>query len=132
MRARVEVLRTFTASVTGRGPTTDPDLVLTLAGACRERRRTRFDYTAPDGGASSRDVEPYRVLQLRQQWYLLAYDPDRAGWRTFRLDRMRDVRAGNRRFEPREPPEVSTLLRGDEFLAPGTGPWPWWTHRWGS
>jgi predicted DNA-binding transcriptional regulator YafY len=39
-----------------------------------------------------------------RRWYLVAYDPDRAGWRTFRVDRVTPRPPHGPRFTPREPP----------------------------
>lgn len=73
------------------------------AGACRDAVRLRFDYLSHDGSESGRLVEPHRLVTLGPRWYLLAWDVDRAGWRTFRLDRI-SVRATGDRFTPRPLP----------------------------
>jgi len=110
LRGRVTTLVSFTAAVGPTGPAIDPDLVVFLTGACRDHRRVRFDYAARDGSASRREVEPYRLVQMGHRWYLLAYDPGRAGWRSFRLDRMRVHRPEGARFVPREAPDPTSLL----------------------
>lgn len=55
-------------------------------------------------------MEPYRLVQMGHRWYLLAYDPGRAGWRSFRLDRMRVHRPEGARFTPRPAPDPASLL----------------------
>jgi predicted DNA-binding transcriptional regulator YafY len=111
LRGRVAALRDYTTSVTQEGGrTVDPDLVVFLTAACRDRQRVRFDYTAHDARTTRRDVEPYRVLQLGGRWYLTAFDPDRDDWRSFRLDRI-DVRTpAGTRFTPRTAPGAAALL----------------------
>jgi predicted DNA-binding transcriptional regulator YafY len=59
-----------------------------VSAACRDRQRPRFDYSKHDATASRRDVEPYRLVRWGRRWYLVAWDVDRDGWRTFRVDRM--------------------------------------------
>jgi predicted DNA-binding transcriptional regulator YafY len=89
LRARVNTLQTYTQHVPGRrGPTVDPAVLTELAGACRDRRALRFEYADRRGQASQRRVEPYRVVNWGQRWYLVAWDTDRADWRTFRVDRI--------------------------------------------
>jgi predicted DNA-binding transcriptional regulator YafY len=110
LRGRVTTLVAFTAAVGQAGPAIDPDLVVFLTGACRDHRRVRFGYAARDGSTSRRDVEPYRLVQLGHRWYLLAYDPGRADWRSFRLDRMRVHRPEGARFTPRPAPDPASLL----------------------
>jgi predicted DNA-binding transcriptional regulator YafY len=111
LRGRVAALRDHTASLArGGGRSVDPDLVLFLAAACRDRQRVRFDYTAHDLRTTRRDVEPYRVLQLGGRWYLTAFDPDRDDWRSFRLDRLGIRKPAGARFTPRVAPEPAALL----------------------
>ncbi|WP_238012184.1 WYL domain-containing protein [Dactylosporangium sp. AC04546] len=66
----------------------EPELIRALTAACQQRVHTRFDYQTRQGPSSRREVEPYRVVNARRRWYLLAWDTDRRDWRTFRLDRM--------------------------------------------
>jgi predicted DNA-binding transcriptional regulator YafY len=49
-------------------------------------------------------VEPDRLVLLGRRWYLVAYDPSRDDWRSFRLDRMLDPRPTRARFHRRELP----------------------------
>lgn len=110
LRGRVSTLVSFTASVGEAGPPVDPDVVVFVTGACRDHRRIRFDYSARTGSTSRRDVEPYRLVQMGQRWYLVAFDPDRDDWRSFRLDRMTVHRPEGARFTPREAPDPASLL----------------------
>lgn len=70
----------------------DVPLFSALLEAALARREVSFDYqkltaTEPE----SRTVQPYHVGQIEQGWYLLAYDPQRKGMRTFALQRMTNV-----------------------------------------
>ncbi len=111
-RLRHEV-RALSGSVEffGRGRTpVDPEVLTALAGACRDEVEAGFDY--PSGGeVRRRRVEPYRLVASDRRWYLLAYDLDRADWRSFRVDRMTDVSARTWRFRPREAPDAATYVQ---------------------
>ncbi|WP_460703681.1 helix-turn-helix transcriptional regulator [Myceligenerans halotolerans] len=87
----------------GRHPA-DPDVLIETARACRDGVELGFDYRTRAGATSQRRVEPYRLVASERQWYLLAFDRDRDDWRTFRVDRMSDVRARTWRFEQRAVP----------------------------
>ena len=52
-----------------------------------------FDYLNGRDEREERTVEPLRVESVDESWYLRAWDRSRRALRTFRLDRMRDVRA---------------------------------------
>ncbi|GCD94883.1 helix-turn-helix transcriptional regulator [Embleya hyalina] len=95
----------------GRGRTpVDPEVVMTLAGACRDEVEAGFDY--PSGGeVRRRRVEPYRLVASDRRWYLLAYDLDRDGWRSFRVDRMTGVSARTWRFRPRAAPDAAAYVQ---------------------
>ncbi|WP_395360324.1 helix-turn-helix transcriptional regulator [Streptomyces sp. YH02] len=111
-RLRHEV-RALSGSVeffgTGRTPV-DPEVLMTLAGACREEVEVGFDY--PSGATPRpRRVEPYRLVASDRRWYLLAYDLDRDDWRTFRVDRMTAVSARTWRFRPRTAPDAAEYVQ---------------------
>lgn len=67
---------------------TDPALIGVLARACARNVCVRFDYQARGRDVEARRAEPYMVMNANRRWYLVAYDLDRAGWRTFRVDRI--------------------------------------------
>ena len=103
LRSRVNTLQTYTQHVPGRrGPTVDPAVLTDLAAACRDRRALRFDYADRRGEASQRRVEPYRVVNWGQRWYLVAWDLDRQDWRTFRIDRIQEHISRGLPFKPRD------------------------------
>jgi predicted DNA-binding transcriptional regulator YafY len=75
-----------------------------IAGACRDQEALRFRYSDHDGAASSREVEPHRLVNTGRRWYLVAWDTGREAWRTFRVDRIQPRVATGPRCAPREPP----------------------------
>lgn len=70
-----------------------------------------FGYTAPAGARTERRVDPYQLVATGRRWYLMAFDVDRDDWRSFRLDRMEDVRAGTWRFTRREHPDAAAYVQ---------------------
>jgi predicted DNA-binding transcriptional regulator YafY len=107
LRRRVHALQSHTVPVPryDRVPTASPDVLSALALACRDHETLRFDYETHGGEPSRRRVEPYRLANWGRRWYLVAYDLDRADWRTFRVDRMGPPRQPTGpRFSPRELP----------------------------
>lgn len=105
LRRRVDALQAYTMPVVfGGGPTVDAAVLTTIAQACRDDERLRFDYTRRDGADSARLVEPHRLVALGRRWYLVAWDTERHDWRTFRVDRLTGAQATGARFRPRELP----------------------------
>lgn len=105
LRRRIDALGEYTTSaVFSGGPTVDPNALTVIAQACSDDERLRFDYTGRDGQAATRLVEPNRLVTIGRRWYLVAWDVDRADWRTFRIDRLTDPRTTRFRFTQREPP----------------------------
>src|SRR5262245_8711307 len=106
LRRRADALRATTVVARWRDNThAIPTEVLdAIAGACHDGVRLAFSYTARDGAATERYVEPYRLVVLSRRWYLLAYDVDRDDWRAFRVDRLSEPRATVAPFAPRELP----------------------------
>jgi predicted DNA-binding transcriptional regulator YafY len=103
LRRQVRQLQSVTVQARrGRpGPTVDPSVLAELARVAREHWTLRFDYADRRSEASSRRVEPYRIVNAGHRWYLVAWDLDRADWRTFRVDRMREGMSPGVRFTPR-------------------------------
>ena len=88
----------------GDGGVVDPDTLTVLALACRSNEEVRFEYRSRDRADSRRLVEPHQLLSADRLWYLIAWDLRRTDWRTFRLDRLSDVRLAGRHFAPRAIP----------------------------
>lgn len=109
LRRRAEALRAASAQVTFReAPEVEASTLGALAQAIRDAERIRFGYTARGGEAPGerrgRHVEPHHLVTVGRRWYLLAFDVERADWRSFRLDRMGEVAGTKGHFRPREVP----------------------------
>lgn len=108
LRRRVNAIATYSVSVPGDGaaPRIDATVLTVLAAACRDHEGLRFDYRDHSGSGTVRNVEPHRLVNWGRRWYLVAWDTDRRGWRTFRVDRI-DLRTPNGpRFTERALPEA--------------------------
>jgi predicted DNA-binding transcriptional regulator YafY len=84
-------------------PPTDPTVLSVVASAIAAHRCLAFAYSGKKG-PSLRTVEPVRLVQIRQRWYLYAWDRDRQDWRNFRLDRIADPQTTDATFPPRPLP----------------------------
>ncbi|WP_371658967.1 helix-turn-helix transcriptional regulator [Streptomyces sp. NBC_00280] len=106
LRRRVGALNAFTVPML-RGPQpspVDPAVLTELAHLCRDTELLRFEYRAHEGSVSRRTVEPHRLVCTERRWYLVAWDVDRADWRTFRVDRITPKPPHGPRFASRTPP----------------------------
>ncbi|HEX2315685.1 MAG TPA: YafY family protein [Thermomonospora sp.] len=114
LRTRVATLASYTVPVEADrpAPVVDPEVLTTVAVACRNHERLRFDYRTHDGSVGVRVVEPYRLVNWGRRWYLVAWDTEREDWRTFRADRITPRTPTGPRFTPRDLPEdVTTRIR---------------------
>lgn len=113
-KLRSQVAAVHDSTVTLMAPTSDtvePDVLMTLARACRDHEHVATGYVDIRGNATMRRVEPYQLVTTGRRWYLLAYDRDKQDWRSLRLDRMNDVRAQGSTFVPREAPDAAAYVR---------------------
>lgn len=122
LRRRVSALETYSVQAPASGPAVPADTLTTIASSCRDQVQIRFDYRRHDGTESSRDVEPYRLVNAGRRWYLVGWDPSRDAWRTFRVDRIRLVpNHAGRRFVPRKLPDddpAADLIKGISLAWP--------------
>lgn len=114
LRSRVNALASA-ISPTGvrQGAPVSSAVLGELALACRDHERLGFAYTAKDGTASRRWVEPHTLAPSARNWYLVCWDLDRQDWRTFRVDRIGDLEDHRSRFAPRP----LTAEQVDELIA---------------
>jgi predicted DNA-binding transcriptional regulator YafY len=116
LRHRVSAFQSHTLPMPARGPRVDPDVLTAIAAALR------LDYLAHAGTATRRLVEPYRLINDRRRWYLVAWDLNRNDWRTFRVDRITPRPPNGPRFTPRPlPPDREIAAR----VARGIGEASW-------
>jgi predicted DNA-binding transcriptional regulator YafY len=122
LRHRVSAFQSHLLPMPSSGPRVDPDVLTVIASACRDHERLRFDYRTHSGAGSQRSVEPYRLINDRRRWYLVAWDVDRDAWRTFRVDRIDPRTPAGPRFTPRAlPPDHEVTAQ----VARGVGEATW-------
>jgi predicted DNA-binding transcriptional regulator YafY len=112
LRHRVRAFEQATLPLPVRGPRVDPDVLAWITAAVRDHEVLRFRYVAHAGSETRRNAEPYRLVNDRGRWYLLAWDRDRDDWRIFRVDRLTLRRPNGPRFTPRPlPPDEEMAER---------------------
>ncbi len=104
LRGRMGDLSAVSLHAPPPGPRADGAVLASLASACRAERVVAFDYTDATGARRPRVVEPARLVHHGGRWYLVAWDRDREGWRTFRVDRVGPEVEPRHAFRPRPPP----------------------------
>lgn len=81
-----------------------------LSAAAQQCQRVRLRYRAKDGSETERDLDPYGLAHSGGFWYVAGHCHLRHGLRSFRLDRIMDVVAGDARFiRPRDFDAVAHL-----------------------
>lgn len=111
LRHRVGAVQAATIPLGGRaGPPVDASTIVVAAQACRGLERLRFGYVDGSGHETDRLVEPYQLVHVERRWYLVAFDPSRHDWRTFRLDRMRTPSVNGSRFVRTEEPDALSMV----------------------
>ncbi|MCE6997267.1 WYL domain-containing protein [Saccharothrix sp. S26] len=105
LRHRVDTVR---VTAVERAPTAQvgSGVLLAISDAVHAREVLRFDYVSATGDptAAPRRAEPHHLVTWGGRWYLVAWDLDRADWRTFRADRITPRTPTGPRFAPRELP----------------------------
>jgi predicted DNA-binding transcriptional regulator YafY len=121
-RLRSQVSAVHDATVTLPWSSSDspvePDVLMTLARACRDHEHVSASYVDRSGSSTERRLEPYQLVTTGKRWYLLAFDRDRQDWRSLRLDRMRDVRAHGTTFVIRAAPDAAAYVRRSITASP--------------
>ncbi|MGW4735974.1 helix-turn-helix transcriptional regulator [Streptomyces shenzhenensis] len=134
LRHRVDAVEVTAVERAGARPSpqVDPQVLVALSTAVRDREVLRFDYSPVYGPAASetghtvpppRRAEPYHLVTWGGRWYLVAWDLDRDDWRTFRVDRMAPRTPTGPRFSPRELPggDVAAFVAGRFQGSDGAG-----------
>lgn len=107
----------------GAQPDVDLEVVTAVASAIAGRRPLRIDYTRHDGTSVQRVVEPHRIVHTAQRWYLIAWVPEHAAWRTLRVDRVRRPVSLREEFPQRDIPDE--VLRDFTVHSITTAPYPY-------
>ncbi|WP_320774291.1 helix-turn-helix transcriptional regulator [Streptomyces sp. CRN 30] len=132
LRHRIAALHVTAVPPPGAPPVqADSRVLMEISAAVHAREELRFDYApAASGGAAGvtarRRVQPHHLVTWRGRWYLLAWDLDRADWRTFRADRVDPRTPTGPRFTPRDVPggDVAAFVAGRFRGSDGTAGWP--------
>lgn len=90
------------------------EMIGQLALACRDLERVRFRYERPGADPTRRVVEPHSLVASDRSWFLVCWDVDRGDWRTFRVDRIRDLLLTRVHFEARPLPADSAAAFVDQ------------------
>ncbi|HEY8721197.1 YafY family protein [Pengzhenrongella sp.] len=104
LRRRVAAIGAHTVPSVRADAYVDADVLGQLALLCRDQERVRFHYTDFAGNDSARLVEPHSLVPHDRHWYFVAWDVNRADWRTFRMDRMTGLLGTGVRFTAKELP----------------------------
>lgn len=120
LRSQVSAVHDATVTLTfGQSDTpVQPDVLMTLARACRDHEHVAAGYVDRAGTATQRRLEPYQLVTTGRRWYLMTYDRDRQDWRSLRLDRMADVRALGSTFTSRDAPDAASYVRRSISTSP--------------
>jgi len=118
LRLVVSRLHSATVPLAAAASTVDTQVLMAIAEACRDSEQLRFDYRTRGGTQGTRRVEPHRMVNTGNGWYLVARDTDRADWRTFRVDRITGPLATGRRFTSVDPPDAAAFVSAGLSTAP--------------
>ncbi|HKZ13152.1 MAG TPA: WYL domain-containing protein, partial [Solirubrobacterales bacterium] len=77
-------------------------------------------YKENEDELNTRRIEPYRLQNGREGWYVEAYDLKKDGVRHFKLDRIKEAEMTGERFEPR--PEIEEFARVEGWMTHGEVP----------
>jgi proteasome accessory factor BC len=80
----------------------DSEVARVVSGAIAARRMLEIEHYKEElDEFSQRRVEPYKLMNGREGWYVHVWDPDKDDTRSFRLDRIRSATVLDESFEPR-------------------------------
>lgn len=95
------VFATVTAVEQAKNNAPSPAIVLQLATAIDRRVRIEMRYQPVAGGtADLRLVEPWGLVVRQHRWYLLGCNTAQGQTRTYRIDRITEIRATDSEFSP--------------------------------
>ncbi len=95
----------------------DPTITSALVAAVAAGRRVVVGYRAESGNEWETEVDPWAVVVRLGRWYLLCFSHQADAVRTYRIDRVRDVRQLTRTFQ--RPDDLDPVAALEEYL--GTG-----------
>jgi proteasome accessory factor BC len=101
----------------------DSEIARVASSAIARKRQLRIEYYKENEDEFvERTVEPYKLANGQEGWYLHCWDLDRDGPRSYRLDRIREATVLDETFEPREgvEPDVHGWLATGEVPSAAT------------
>src|SRR5215203_2601900 len=113
----------------------DSEIARVVSKAIAEHRLLEIEhYKEEVDEFTTRRIEPYKLMNGQEGWYVHAWDADKDDTRSFRLDRIRSATALDETFEPRpgiEPDihgwprtgEVADARRARVWMAPDRARW---------
>lgn len=109
-------------------PPPETQTLLAINAAIRNHEELRFDYlsTKAETNATSRRIHPHHLIAKGGRWYVVAWVPEREGWRIYRVDRMTPRIPTGPRFAPREVPggDPASYLEARFKGSDGINTWP--------
>jgi proteasome accessory factor BC len=99
----------------------DPEVARRVNEAIAGRKMLELHYYKENEDQfTKRQVEPYRLENGREGWYVECYDLGREAIRHFKLDRIKEAKVTGKSFEPR--PEVEEIAGVEGWMADGEVP----------
>ena len=94
----------------------DSEVARAVSGAIVRHRQLRIEYYKENEDEfTERTIEPYKLVNGQEGWYIHSWDLEKDAPRSYRLDRVREVNVLDEKFEPR--PGVEPDVHG--WLATG-------------
>lgn len=109
-RSRLDALSAATIRLPAAGGEVDPSVLLTVTSACHRGEALVMSYRSANGRESERRLDPYRIVNAGRRWYLVARDRRHGEWRTFRLDRIAQVRSTGHGVDLRGAPDAAAFV----------------------
>jgi proteasome accessory factor BC len=113
----------------------DSEIARVVSGAIAAHRMLEIEHYKEElDEFTKRRIEPYKLMNGQEGWYVHAWDPEKDDTRSFRLDRIRSATVLDESFEPRpgiEPDihgwpstgEVADSRRARVWMAPDRARW---------
>ncbi|MBA3263370.1 MAG: WYL domain-containing protein [Thermoleophilaceae bacterium] len=80
----------------------DSEIARVVSGAIAAHRMLEIEHYKEElDEFTKRRIEPYKLMNGQEGWYVHAWDPDKDDTRSFRLDRIRSATVLDESFEPR-------------------------------
>ncbi len=101
----------------------DSEIARVVSGAVAGRRLLRIEYYKENEDEfTERTIEPYKLANGQEGWYVHCFDLDKDASRSYRLDRIREATVLDDTFEPREgiEPDVDGWLSTGEVPSSST------------